>query len=151
MTIIARSNLPPHPAQLGSQATNAERQIVGGAVFSLIEAQQHIALVGPDGINFATDKATEDLTLKLKWRTADVCNFIGALGSHRYDGSQWCYGTGVPKIPYPCDVYIMGFNRLTRTERQTSEPPWVYLKFGYSVDYKTIEIFSVHPADELLK
>ncbi|NML60551.1 hypothetical protein HHL21_05500 [Massilia sp. RP-1-19] len=129
--------------------TDDERRIAGGSVFVLSEVQDHIREFGIDALNFAADKATEDLLLKLNWKPSDVCGFILSLGSHRYHGSQWCYGSGTPKVPFATDAYIMGYNRFTKSERQAAEPPWIYFKFGFCSDDQTVEIFSIRPADEL--
>lgn len=143
MTLIPRGNLVVPVAPLGER-DDAARKILGGAVFVLDDVKKYVDRMGNDVFNFATDKASRDMRSELEWRLDDLRGFIRCLDTRHYRGSEWCYGSGTPKIAFPADVYIMGYSRV-RSEEWPQITPWNYFKFSFSSIAGTLEIFSIHP------
>ena len=142
MPIKPRLSLPPPPATLVGMS-DAERKIGGGAVFALADVKAHVAEAHINGLNLATQKASDDLNFELSWRLSDVCKFISCLDKCFYRYSEWVYGSDRAKVAYPADVYIMGYNRMKEKEWPQANP-WNYFKFSFSSHNNTIEIFSIH-------
>jgi hypothetical protein len=118
--------------------------IGGGPVYSLADVKAYIKGNGIDVFNLATQKASNDLLSELRWRLTDLAGFFSCLEKHHYRRSQWVYGSGKAKIAFPADVYMMGYNRI-KVQEWDKVDPWNYLKFSFSLENKTIEIFSIHP------
>jgi len=113
-------------------------------VYDLAALKAYIGTNGVDVFSLATQKASDDLLTALRWRLNDLAGFFSCLEKRHYRGSQWVYGSEKAKIAYPADVYIMGYNRIKVQEWEKVDP-WNYLKFSFSLEKKTIEIFSIHP------
>jgi len=133
--------LPSEPLPLD----DACRKINGGPVYVLDDVKKYVETVDNSVFNFATNKASRDLMVELGWRLDDLRGFIRCLDRRHYGGSQWCYGSGTPKIAFPADVYVMGYSRV-RGEEWPQVTPWNYFKFSFSSKEDSLEIFSIHPA-----
>jgi hypothetical protein len=119
--------------------SDAERYIAGGQLWCLQTIQQRLTELK---VIYSGNAETDALT-KLAWTQDTPKAFISQLSRARYQGSQWCYTTK-GRIPYPSDVYIMGFNRHTGVENQKTDP-WVYFKFSIVENSESIIILSSHP------
>jgi hypothetical protein len=145
MTVKRREDLEAPPDTLAGLSDSQRKISVRKPVYVLTDVQQHVISASIGGLNLATNSAVESLQDELRWRLRDVCNFICCLERHHYRYSEWCVGSGPgAKIIYPSDVYIMGFSKVTGKEWQ-KQNPWNYLKFSFSAENNTIEIFSIHP------
>lgn len=144
MPLKPREDLPPAPHDL-NDLSDWERKISGGPVYPLADVKAYVSHLDGNAFRF-TNKADQDLMVKLRWNLSDLCGFIHCLEKHHYRGSEWCYGSEKGKIAFPADVYIMGYNRFKRQEWPQIDP-WNYFKFSFSSKSNTIQVFSIHPED----
>lgn len=146
MPIKPRDDLPDPPADMRHDQ-NGERIIRGGSVYLLAEVQAHVRKLSTSALNFATLTASDDLRDDLRWNLSDLCGFICALDPCFYRRSIWCLPAGGRGVPFPADVYIMGYNRIKK-EQSYVQNPGNYLKFSFCIRKDTIEIFSIHTAEK---
>jgi len=125
--------------------SDAERRIYDGttkkAVWNLKSIQSSLSGENPVGA-IATKSASQDMATNLDWRLEDAVKFVQALSMARYMGSEWCYTPNGAQA-FACDVYVMGFNRITGKEHQQSDP-WVYFKFSMTAQEDKLIVFSAH-------
>jgi hypothetical protein len=146
MALTPRDTLPEPPKTLIG-LSDQDRKIPGSAVYALTDVKAHIAAMQGNGLNVATQTATDSILFELRWQLDDICGFISCLEKHHYRYSEWCYGSAGARIAFPADVYIMGYNRIKRKEWPELDP-WNYFKFSFSLATNTVEIFSLHPEKE---
>ena len=142
MPIKPRADLPPAPS--GDAGLHEDdRDIGGGAVFVLDEVKELVRNIPASAFKL-TQSASDAMIHELRWTRGDLRDFIQCLEPRHYSKSLWCYGSGRPKIAFPADVYIMGYNRFRREEWLRCDP-WNYFKFSICPTSNSIEVFSMHP------
>jgi hypothetical protein len=109
---------------------DGERKILN-RVWKLDDIQKALKS-GDLDIEFSV-QASKTINLELGWNSKQTKSFVQALPKHRYYCSEWVYVSSEPKVnglsvPHPCDVYVMGFNKILAEENEKTRP-WVYCKF----------------------
>lgn len=128
--------------QMCSLEQQKDRTIItNGPVYCLESVQENLHI---DRIFVINDKASDDMLSEFtpSLQDEEFIPYIKALTHEDRESSERCLTSQSTLVD--CDGYAMKWNRFSRKRWQ--DAPFIYLKFGFSVDNPTLLIISIHPS-----